>query len=279
MATALLNGVQLYYDEMGSGECIVLTHGSWIDATSWQAAANLLAQRYRVVTWDRRGHSRSRTGDPPGSRAEDALDMAALIEHVSSAPVHVVGNSYGASIALTLITRRPDLVLSAAVHEPPLFELLRDPSTPALQRQLATVAAELAAVRDLITSGRSRAAAAYFVDHVALGAGAWQQLPPTTQAIFERNASTFLDELDDDTALTIEADALASITAPVLLTHGTESPALFPAVVTELQRLFPAHIGVLHGAGHVPHMTHTEQWVAQLHAFTNGSRSTGVLAP
>jgi pimeloyl-ACP methyl ester carboxylesterase len=90
--------------------------------------------------------------------------------------------------------------------------------------------------------------------------------PPASTV--ERNASTFLDELNDDTALTIAADALAAITAPVLLTHGTESPALFPAVVAELQRLFPAHIGVLDGAGHVPHMTHTEQWVAQLHAFT-----------
>ncbi len=148
-----------------------------------------------------------------------------------------------------------------------------------LQRQLATVAIELMTVRDLIVSGRARDAATHFVEHVALGPGAWQQIPATTQATFERNAATFLDELDDDTALTIDADALASITAPVLVTHGTTSPALFPAVAAELQRLFPAQIGVLDGAGHVPHLTHPEQWVAQLLAFTNRTCSRGLRAP
>ena len=267
MATASVNGVELYYEDMGSGECVVLTHGSWTDATGWQEAATLLAQRCRVVTWDRRGHSRSQSGDGAGSRAEDAADLAALIEHVSSHPVRVVGNSYGGIVTLTLVADRPDLVVSATVHEPPLFGLLEGTPDPTLQQELAAVAAEFVTVRDLIIAGRHRAAAEHFVEHVALGPGAWEQLPNEFRATLERNARTFLDELADDTALTIDTAALASTRVPVLLTHGTRSPALFPAVIAELRRLIPAQIAVLEGAGHVPHATHTKQWISRLVTF------------
>ena len=129
------------------------------------------------MVWDRRGHSRSETGDGPGSRAEDAADLARLIEHVSGEPVHVAGNSYGANVTLTLLTERPDLVVSAAVHEPPLFGLLEGTRDRALASELSAVDADLAVVRDLISVGDHRDAAEYFFEHVALGPGAWAGLP------------------------------------------------------------------------------------------------------
>ena len=124
MATTRVNGVELYYETTGTGDCLVLTHGSWTDGSGWDRAVGALAERYQVVVWDRRGHSRSQAGDGPGSRAEDAADLVGLIEHVGGEPVHVAGNSYGAIVALTLLTARPDLVATATVHEPPLWSLL-----------------------------------------------------------------------------------------------------------------------------------------------------------
>ena len=82
MATTCVNGVELYYETTGTGDCLVLTHGSWTDGTGWDRAVDRLAERYQVVVWDRRGHSRSQAGGGPGSRAEDAADLAGLIEHV-----------------------------------------------------------------------------------------------------------------------------------------------------------------------------------------------------
>jgi pimeloyl-ACP methyl ester carboxylesterase len=76
----------------------VLTHGSWTDTTGWEQAVARLSDRYRVVVWDRRGHSRSGAGGGPGSRADDTSDLAGLIEQVSTEAVHVVGNSYGANV-------------------------------------------------------------------------------------------------------------------------------------------------------------------------------------
>ena len=107
MATARVNGVELYYETTGTGDCLVLTHGSWTDGTGWDRVVPGLAERYQVVVWDRRGHSRSQAGDRPGSRGEDAADLAGLIEHLGGERVHVAGNSYGAIVTLTLLTAGP----------------------------------------------------------------------------------------------------------------------------------------------------------------------------
>jgi pimeloyl-ACP methyl ester carboxylesterase len=268
MATTMVNGVELYYEITGTGDCLVLTHGSWTDGTGWDQAVARLAERYKVVIWDRRGHSRSQAGDGPGSRAEDAADLAGLIEHVSGEPVHVAGNSYGAIVTLTLLTARPDLVATATVHEPPLWSLLEGTRDQALVDELSAADADLAVVRDLISSGDHRDAANHFIEHVALGPGTWDQLPEQFRAVLEANAPTYLDEMADQTALSIDTAALAPTTVPVLLTHGTESPKLFPAVIAELRQLVPtARVEVLEGAGHIPHATHPEEWIARLIAF------------
>jgi pimeloyl-ACP methyl ester carboxylesterase len=274
MATTMVNGVELYYETTGTGDCLVLTHGSWTDGTGWDRVVAGLAERYRVVVWDRRGHSRSQAGDGPGSRAEDAADLAALIEHVGGEPVHVAGNSYGSNVTLTLLTERPDLVATAAVHEPPLWGLLEGTRDQSLVAELLRADAELAVVRKLISSGDYRDAAEHFVENVALGPGTWQQLPAPFRAVLEANAPTYLDELADDTALSIDNAGLAATTAPLMLTHGTESPKLFAAVIAELLKLVPAaRVDVLEGAGHIPHATHPEEWIAHLVAFHDQQRA------
>jgi len=268
MATTRVNGVELYYETTGTGECLVLTHGSWTDGTGWERVVSALAERYQVVVWDRRGHSRSQAGDAPGSRAEDAADLAGLIEQVGGQPVHVAGNSYGAIVTLTLVIARPDLVATATLHEPPLWGLLEGTRDQDLRNALAAADADLAVVRNLITSGDHRDAAEHFIEHVALGPGTWDQLPPPFRAVLEANAPTFLDELADPTALSIDAASLATTTVPLLLTHGTESPELFPAVIAELVKLIPeAQVEVLEGAGHIPHATHPAEWIARQMAF------------
>lgn len=268
MPTAKLNGVELYYEVTGSGDRVVLTHGSWTDGSGWAPAVALLADRYQVVTWDRRGHSRSQAGEGPGSRAEDAADLAALIEHLGDQPVHVVGNSYGAIVTLTLVTSRPDLVVTAACHEPPLFSLLGGTTDHAIALAIATIDQRLHTVATMIEAGDHRGAAEYFIENVALGPGTWAQLPEAFRALAVVNAPTYLDELADPTALFIDNAALAATTVPLLLTHGTESPPLFHAIIRELAVLAPtAQVDTYNGAGHLPHASHPVDWAARLLSF------------
>jgi pimeloyl-ACP methyl ester carboxylesterase len=154
------------------------------------------------------------------------------------------------------------------VHEPPLVNLLEGTTHPAIASILAGVDRELEAVLALIETGAHPAAAEYFVDQVAMGPGSWARLPGAFQAVLVANAPTFLDECRDPTSGSIDAAALARTTVPLMFTYGTESPRLYRAIIDELTRLVPAaRVEVITGAGHIPHATHPDRWVATLHAF------------
>ena len=158
--------------------------------------------------------------------------------------------------------------MTAAVHEPPAFALLSGNGDPVITDALALHNHHLEAVATLIDAGDHRSAAERFIETVALGRGAWAHLPATFRAVVEANAATFLDELRDPTASSIDAAALRATAVPVLLSQGTRSPPLFPAVVAELARLVPtAQVHTYTGAGHLPHATHPDDWVTRLVAF------------
>jgi pimeloyl-ACP methyl ester carboxylesterase len=268
MTTATINGVELYLESVGAGETLVLTHGSWTDGSGWAPSVPKLAERYRVVTWDRRGHSRSKDGNGPGSRGEDAADLAGLIDYLNCGAVQLVGSSYGAIVALTVVTEHPELVASAAVHEPPLVDLLQGTPDPEIADALNAAQQPLQSVAAMIEAGDHRAAAELFIDGVALGPGSWAQLPEAFRALIARNAETYLDELRDPTGLTIDTSALALTTVPLQLTYGTASPRIFPAVIDQLASLVPtARVKVLRDVGHIPHATHPQLWTATLLAF------------
>jgi pimeloyl-ACP methyl ester carboxylesterase len=74
--------------------------------------------------------------------------------------------------------------------------------------------------------------------------------------MFVRNASTFLDELQDPNRATIDTDALAGLEIPVRLTQGSESPQVFPRVLDRLESVIP-HVTreTIKGAAHLPHLT------------------------
>jgi pimeloyl-ACP methyl ester carboxylesterase len=252
------NGVRIYYELHGSGEPLALVHGSWGDATAWGLVLPALAESFRVLVYDRRGHSRSERPDSQGSVDEDGDDLAGLLEALDLAPAKVATNSYGGNIALRLATRRPEIFRSLTCHEPPLWSLLEgDPESQAMLQQGA---GSLEAVAARIADGDHEGAARQFVDEVAFGPGAWEnELRPEIRAIFVENAPTFLDELRDPNQLRVDEDALASLELPVRLTQGSESPPTFPAVIDRLVALIPGVTReTIDGAAHAPHLTTPE---------------------
>ena len=255
------NGVRLYYEIHGGGEPLALVHGSWVDATRWGFVVPGLAESFRVLVYDRRGHSRSERPHARGSVDEDGDDLASLLETLDLVPAHVVTNSFGGNIALRLATRRPELFRSLSCHEPPLWSLLE--GHPEAQEILQHGARGLDAVGRRIADGDHEGAARQFVEEIAFGPGAWEnELPPEMRAIFVRNATTFLDELQDPTQLRIDEDALSRLELWVRLTHGSKSPPTFPAVIDRLIELIPhASRETIDGAGHVPQLTHPDRYV------------------
>lgn len=268
MANIGVNGVDLYYEVTGSGQPLVLTHGSWGDATAWQGVIPTLASRFRVVIWDRRGHSRSSDGAGAGSFQQDADDLAALIEHLGLADAHVYGTSAGGIVVLTMVASRPDLVRSAAVHEPPVMGLLDEGTDADTARSLAEQRQQLDRVRTMIEAGSWPEAAEYFFDNVAVGPGAWDNYPEPVRSALEANAPTYADELADPMAWAVDAGAISAAGVPIMITQGTESPALILAAASELVRQIPSARAVtLEGSGHVPYRTHPDLWLETLMAY------------
>jgi pimeloyl-ACP methyl ester carboxylesterase len=111
----------------GSGPALLITGGTG-DASEWAHLAPTLAEECTVVTYDRRGISRSPrpAGWTATSMAEAADDLAALLCALDLTPAMVVGHSGGASIACSLVVRHPELVRHAVLYEPPLLAMVPD---------------------------------------------------------------------------------------------------------------------------------------------------------
>jgi pimeloyl-ACP methyl ester carboxylesterase len=166
MARIPLNGAEIFYEVAGEGDPVLLIHGSWTDHTCWEQVVPKVAEQYRVVTYDRRGHSQSERPPSQGSRREDEDDATALLEALGCVPAHVVGNSFGASITLGLAARRPDLFRSAMPHEPPLLATLAD--DPHFQPELQALQPKLQSVLEQLEGGNIPGGTREFVQ-VALG--------------------------------------------------------------------------------------------------------------
>jgi pimeloyl-ACP methyl ester carboxylesterase len=264
-----INGTKLFIQEFGSGDPLVLVHGSWVDHMEWPFIVPGLAQRYHVIVYDRRGHSQSERLPTQGSVHEDVADLAAIIER-TGAPAHVLGNSMGASISLRLAAERPELLRTLSAHEPPLFDLLRnDPTTKPLVEELDN---SFLSVADELAAGNMEPGARRFVEMV-LGPGAWDTfLPEEARRTLINNAPTFLDETRDPEVLSIDTSALARFSKPVLLTGGSESPPFFAPVLDRLATVLPnATRKTFAGDGHLPHLTHPQEYVEAITKFIAGA--------
>jgi len=118
----------LFYRVHGSGPLLLILPGGDGDADTADALRNQLIDRYTVVTYDRRGMSRSEI-DAPGESltlATHSDDAHRLLAALTNESAFVFGSSIGALIGLDLVARHPEQVGVLVAHEPPAFELLPD---------------------------------------------------------------------------------------------------------------------------------------------------------
>ncbi|WP_218136264.1 alpha/beta fold hydrolase [Nonomuraea jiangxiensis] len=135
-------GAELYYEARGSGPVLLTILGGGGDAAMAGPLAEALARRYTVITYDRRGTTRSPFTGPPAEQrvAEHADDALGLIDASGPEAAYVFGTHSGALIALDLLARHPARVRRLVAHEPPAFDLLPD---AARWRRLAQEAVDL----------------------------------------------------------------------------------------------------------------------------------------
>lgn len=261
MPTQNVNGVDIFHEiTQNGGPPLVLVHGSWSSHHGWDQAAPRFSESFRVLRYDRRGHSSSERPPGQGSILEDVADLAALIENLEIQPAWIVASSFGTSIAIRLAGERPDLFRGLIGHEPPLLATLAD--DPEFAPLLKEEDRKIRLVAERIAAGDHAGGAKAFVETVALRPGSWAQLPPHMQETLTTNAPTFLDEARDPDALNFDPAWVRTFNKPTLLTKGTESPPMFAAIVPKVAAHFPdIEVMTFGGAGHIPHITHTDEYV------------------
>ncbi|MFB9507736.1 alpha/beta fold hydrolase [Streptomyces aurantiacus] len=124
--TVLVSRARLHTERLGQGPALVLISGGGGDAGMYEDVVPLLAERFTVITFDRRGNSRSPLADPaaPVAVARQADDVIAILDHYGIERAYVFGNSGGAIITLELLAHHAGRLLGAVVHEPPLIQVL-----------------------------------------------------------------------------------------------------------------------------------------------------------
>jgi pimeloyl-ACP methyl ester carboxylesterase len=113
---ATVNGLKMYYELHGKGFPLVLIHGGGSTIhTTFGSILPALANQYRVVAVEMQAHGHTQDIDRPLSFSQDADDVAALLGKLGVAKAHVFGFSNGASTALEMAIRHPQLVAKVIV--------------------------------------------------------------------------------------------------------------------------------------------------------------------
>lgn len=122
-------GARLYCEVRGSGPALLMVPTGNGDAAPLAALADLLAEHRTVITYDRRGFSRSPLDGPVDDERrllDDVQDAVYLIDVLAHGRADVFGTCSGGIVALVLLERHPRRVRRMVVHEPPLASVLPD---------------------------------------------------------------------------------------------------------------------------------------------------------
>jgi pimeloyl-ACP methyl ester carboxylesterase len=211
---------KLYHEVRGSGPALLVTGGTG-DAGEWTNLAPTLAEECTVLTYDRRGMSRSPRPDgwTATSMPEMADDAAALLRALDIAPAVVVGHSGGASMACCLLARHPEVVRHAVLYEPPLLAMVPDGE--------ALVAGVWAAAEQAMAEGGPRRAMEVFIrgnagDEVA---DQWfESLDPTGRERILNNGAVFFPiELPAFAAFVPDPQGMRASGVPLTVVAGEQS--------------------------------------------------------
>jgi pimeloyl-ACP methyl ester carboxylesterase len=210
-----VNGIRIYYERRGSGPTVLFVSGASGDAGHWTTVADILADAYTVITYDRRGNSRSPR--PPGwastTIGEQADDAAALLRGLDLVPAIVFGTSAAAGILADLCLRHPHVLHGAIFHEP-VF--------PSGVSNIGTVrAARKTRVEEGMARGGPRTAMELTLRSVA-GDEVYQSLDPQLRERLLGNAEVLFGiEMAAFLAYEPTPGQLATIRVPRAVTAGT----------------------------------------------------------
>ena len=116
MPIAKLGDIEMYYEEKGSGEAVLLVPASWWPSDTWNVSVvPFLSQRFRTIIFDCRGTGRTSKTKDGYTVAQFAKDGIELVEYLGVNRCHVVGFALGGQIVQAMAIERSDLVATLSI--------------------------------------------------------------------------------------------------------------------------------------------------------------------
>ena len=247
-----VNGVRLPYVDQGSGKVVVLVHGAVSDLRVWEPVREILARDHRVITYTQRyfGAASWRDEGKSFSIAAHADDLAKFVSSLNAGPVHLVGWSYGGSVAAVAAANNPRLVASLVLYEPPLDTALA-PDSPGAKQAAAEAGQMFGPAVTASKAGDQLGATLRLIEEVfQLPPGEAARQPEQWQAMWRDNARTMPPFLSAPPP-TASCDTLKGVSSPTLVLVGAETKAFFPVIAERVRECIPgAERAVLSGVNH-----------------------------
>jgi pimeloyl-ACP methyl ester carboxylesterase len=227
---------------------LLCLHSSGGSGRQWKAYAAPLAPRFRIIAPDLLGYAGNGhwPSGTPASLDDEAQALAVLLPPDGA---HMLGHSYGGSVALQLALRWPERVKSLTLYEPVRFALLfGEQATETTGEAIVGVGRRIGME---VLSGALHAAAARFVDYWS-GDGAWAALDERRRGALAQRMPKVHAEFEALFADRVPAAAYRRLTMPVRLLGGSRSPLPARQVLDRLEANLPnVTRATLAGLGHM----------------------------
>lgn len=261
MPEIVTNGRRLAWREAGSGAPALLLHCTLAHSGAWSGVMARLSDRLAMRAPDLPGHGRTDLDPDRLPQAQALADALALPP--ADRPVHVIGHSFGGTVALRLAVAAPERVASLTLVDPVLFALLAETDPEAYAAEMA----EADPARARMAAGDWEGATDAFLARWGTGAP-----PSPAQRAAMVAGMPFVWRSEAEIALpqtaTLDAASLRRITAPTLVITGAASPASIGAIAEGLAQVMPDLRQVeIPGAGHMVPITHPAEVSAAIRGF------------
>lgn len=249
------DGGSIHVLERGEGRPLLLIHGVTLQARVWAPQFNLLADRYRVLAMDVRGHGRSSPGRDGFGRRIAARDVAAVLDHFGLEGAVVVGHSMGGMILMESARDFPDLlakrVAGLVFMDTAAYQVLPKVALPVMQALGRRIRTHYESGRLVPDRPMGDDDLSWVMTRLAFGSR------PSARAVDEVRRCgaevpqstalpSWIDILDHDAR-----DALAATTTPSMILVGTRDLLTPVSGARRIARFLPhARLEVLPGCGH-----------------------------
>lgn len=252
MPGALINGINIFYEDHGSGFPILMSHGYSATGRMWAPQVEVVCARYRLVSWDMRGHGQTDSPESVDQYSEEltVADMRGLMEHLGIHEAVLGGLSMGGYMSLAFYLRHPEMVRALVLSDTgPGYR--KDEARETWNR-MAEERARALEEQGLDALGASAEVRASVLYHRSA-----RGLALSARGMLAQSGSRVIDSLPD-------------IRVPTLVIVGENDQPFLAATEYMAAKIPGARKAVIEGAGHAANIERADAFNAVLLDFLDG---------